>query len=107
MIYIDTNKDTQIVYVPRNGETPGEDVRLVAESTADRTAAEFAVATCEVLGHLLRLVVGLPDEIFPGEWQYALKSNGADISTGLMIVTEDSAAVLSYNREIKYKQYGE
>lgn len=118
MIYIDLNKSTQVVYVPRNGAIPGagDSLKLTAVSTSDRTAVEFLVASSSVTGYLLRLVVGLPGAgIFEGEWEYTLtlvsgsgeSTTSKDIAYGLMKMTGDTAEVLAYNRETKYKQYGE
>lgn len=109
MIYIDSNKSTLIVYVPRNGVVVSAlaEVELKAVSTYDKTAFEFTVASQETRGYMLRLVVGLPEGMGVGEYQYTLTAGEETISTGLLIVSEDSMEVLSYNREISYKQYGE
>lgn len=109
MIYIDATKETQVVYVPRNGAAipSGSELELKAVSTFDRGSVAFQVASQEIRGAFLRLVVGLPEGIVPGEWQYSLVADGEQLASGLMVVTEDSGAAIAYNQEIKYKQYGE
>ena len=112
MIYIDKNNNTQVVYIPRNGWTPpdGTEVTLEAISTSRSTVAVFAVANCEVRGLFLRMVIGLPENLTLGEWQYTLSWENGDeriTSTGLLQVTEDSTKVKEYRKNVKVKQYGE
>lgn len=108
MIYIDRNKNTQVVYIPDQGYEPVTDsVRLTAVSTADRTQVEFVVNECKRYSYLLRLIVGLPEGLTLGEWQYTLSDGSNPDLTGLMVVTANSDAVMQYKRDITYKQYGE
>ena len=110
MVYIDANENTQQVYFPRNGFTPSGDLRLTAVSTIDRVEVEFTVFSWEVAGAFLRLVLGLPADLFAGEWEFTLSYvSGAStvLAGGIIVATEDSAAVTQYNMAINYKQYGE
>ena len=108
MIYVALEKSTQVVYVPRNGMPLGKDdeVLLEATSTAERRSVVFTLASAAVAGDYLRLVVGLPEGLDAGEWEYRLTIPAGE-STGLMQVTGDETEVLAYRREIEYKQYGE
>ena len=109
MIYIDYNEKTQEVYVPRNGWTPetGDEVSLRAFSTSERVGVSFFVHEWTVKGTFLCLVVGLPEDLFPGEWEYYLSIEDQLRGVGVMQVTEDAEAATQYNKEITYKQYGE
>ena len=109
MIYIDYTEKTQEVYVPRNGWTPAKDdkVSLRAFSTSERVGVTFVVHDWTVKGTYLCLVAGLPEDIFPGEWEYYLDIEDQLRDVGLLQVTEDHEAAAQYNKEITYKQYGE
>lgn len=110
MVYIDANENTQQVYFPRNGFTPSGDLRLTAVSTIDRVEVEFTVFSWEVAGAFLRLVLGLPEDLFAGEWEFTL-TDVSDASTavagGIVSVREEESATHQYNVTINYKQYGE
>lgn len=108
MVYIDKNKNTQVVYIPSHGYTPdASTVKLTARNTADGTEVKFAVASCEKWSYLLRMVIGLPECLAVGEWEYTLTDGEIPPQTGIMIVTKNSDAVMQYKRDITYKQYGE
>ena len=110
MNYIDKTKRVQVLYFPRNGYIPDEEPALVAKDTTGLESVAFVVGSCEIRGHLLRIVVEIPDALHPGEWQLTVSFNvaGAPVSfTGLLQVTEGTEPGVEYNREITYQQYGE
>jgi len=110
MNYIDKTKRVQVLYFPRNGYAPDETPELVAKDTTGHESVPFVIGTCEMRGHLLRLVIEIPDALHPGEWQLTLsfKAGGSPVSlTGLLQVTEGTEPGVEYNREITYQQYGE
>lgn len=109
MVYIDINKNTQVVYLPAHGYEPTvETVHLAARNTVDGTAVGFSIAACTLYTYLLRLIVGLPAEgLHTGEWEYTLwdENYTEPLGKGIMVVTANSAAVNAYKRDITYKQY--
>jgi len=109
MIYITITENTQEVYVPRNGFAPaeGEGVKFQAVSTSDHIRVDFFIHEATVDGQYLKLVAGLPEELFTGEWEYQLILGQETVSTGILQVTEEAEAPAEYNKEITYKQYGE
>lgn len=110
MNYINKEKRVQVLYFPRNGYIPDETPRLTARDTVGGESVELIVGSCEVRGHLLRMVVEIPDALHAGEWQWSLVfGQGATVcsATGVLQVTDGELPGVQYNREITYKQYGE
>lgn len=110
MNYIDKTKRVQVLYFPRNGYIPDAEPELVAKDTTGLESVAFVVGSCEMRGHLLRLVIEIPDALHPGEWLLTLSfsAGGSPVAlTGLLQVTEGKDPGVEYNREITYQQYGE
>jgi len=113
MVAINTSERVQRIFVPLPMPAPQDRVALKAQNTTDHSEVVFDIQRWDVQGFLLLLVVGLPENgFYEGEWEYTLAyvdGNGDTILTsGLMDAREkDAPAVVQYEANTEYKQYGE
>ena len=103
MIYLKNISTPQMVFVPKGRET-GSVLKFTLQSTIDRSI----YVDCEVIDlqsdRYVQFLVELPAGIPSGEYEYSLTDDAGTISTGLLVVEEDSDP-MEYNKPIQYEQY--
>lgn len=105
MIYLQNNSEAQEVCVPRNGIVADEELVFKAKNTIDLAVEiDLYVADLRVSNLYYYLAVVLPDGIPNGEYEYTLISGETLLSTGLLVVGENSQPS-EYNKVIQYEQY--
>ena len=105
MIYLQNTSESQVVLIPRNGETPQGDLVFKAKSTIDLEVEINQVVTDLQTSDLyfnlaVTLNAGLPD----GEYEYSLSAGEILVSSGLLVIGENSRSS-EYNKDITYEQY--
>lgn len=109
MVNIDNADLVLVLYIPLNGCTLGDELTLGAVSTHDAgERLAFTMQGWEVVGDFVKVCAERPAGMHPGEWDYLLASDGAEVSRGLMMVAGESETpvVKQYNKETEYKEYG-
>lgn len=113
MVFIDINEQTQSIFLPLPvADVAESSVAIEATSTADRTTVTFPIDSWTVEGFMLNAIIGLPEDLFVGEWEYLLTyvdGDGLDVAAcGIMKVEETTSdGTIQYDKTIRYKQYGE
>lgn len=101
-----------VLYIPTNGVAlaPGSELGLLVQSTHDKgRQLAWTIQGWEVVGTFFKVCAERPQGLHQGEWQYQLTDQeGVVVSTGLMQVGEMPAdvAVVQYNKDVEYKEYG-
>ena len=105
MIYLQNTQESQVMFIPRNGETPQGDLVFRAKSTID-LAVEInqAVTDLRTSDQYFNLAVTLPADVPVGEYEYTLSAGNIPVSSGLLVIGENSHPS-QYNKEITYEQY--
>lgn len=105
MIYLQNTQESQVMFIPRNGETPQGDLVFRAKSTIDLAVEINQVVTdLQTSGLYFNLAITLPADVPVGEYEYTLSAGDIPVSSGLMVVGEQSHPS-QYNKEIIYEQY--
>ena len=105
MLYLQNTEDAQMVFVPSNGEIPSGDLVFKAKSTIDlATEIELQVVSLDVSEIYMHLSVAIQGEIPNGEYEYTVTAGDELVSSGLLIVGENSRPE-QYNHAIEYEQY--
>ena len=105
MLYLQNTEEAQVLFVPRNGEIPSGDLVFKAKSTIDlATEIDLQVVDLDISELYLHLAVTIPDGCPNGEYEYTVLAGDEMVSTGLLIVGENSRPE-QYNHEIEYEQY--
>lgn len=108
MIYLKGITEEQNVLVPRNYRTGEYDgYSLVMQSTVDLQETILPLSDVKPAGDYIDCVLTLPRQMATGEYQYTLKGDMEELSTGLAVVTWEDEAPKEYRRLIQYEQYGE
>lgn len=105
MIYLQNTTESQVVFIPRSGVTPQGDLVFKAKSTIDLAVEINQVVTDLQTSDLyfnlaVTLDAGLPD----GEYEYSLSAGESLVSSGLLVIGENSRPS-EYNKDITYEQY--
>ena len=105
MVYLQNTTESQVMFIPRNGVTPQGDLVFKAKSTIDLAVEIDQVVTDLQTSDLyfnlaVTLQAGLPD----GEYEYSLTAGEILVSSGLLVIGENSRAS-EYNKNIVYEQY--
>jgi hypothetical protein len=105
MIYLQNTTESQVMFIPRNGVTPQGDLVFKAKSTIDLEVEINQVVTDLQTSDLyfnlaVTLNAGLPD----GEYEYSLSAGEILVSSGLLVIGENSRPS-EYNKDITYEQY--
>ena len=105
MIYLQNTTESQVMFIPRNRVTPQGDLVFKAKSTIDLEVEINQVVTDLQTSDLyfnlaVTLNPGLPD----GEYEYSLSAGGILVSSGLLVIGENSRPS-EYNKDITYEQY--
>ena len=105
MIYLQNTTEAQVMFIPRNGETPRGSLVFKAKSTIDLSMEVNQVVTDLQTSDLyFNLAVTLPDGIPDGEYEYSLYAGEILVSSGLLVIGENFRPS-EYNKEITYEQY--
>lgn len=105
MIYLQNNTESQGVFVPKNGAVPSGDLVFKAKSTIDLAVEINQVVTDLNTSDLyFNLAVTLPAGLPNGEYEYSLMVEETLLSSGLLVIGENSHPK-EYNKEIQYEQY--
>ena len=105
MIYLQNNTEAQDVCVPRNGIVADGELEFKAKNTIDLAEKiDLFVADLRVSNLFYYLAVILPEDLPNGEYEYTLTDGENLLSTGLLVVGENSHPS-EYNKVIQYEQY--
>lgn len=105
MIYLQNTTESQVMFIPRNGMTPGGDLVFKAKSTIGLdTQINRAVTDLQTSDLYFNLAIALPTGLPNGEYEYSLSSGGVLLSTGLLVIGENFSPS-QYEKEITYEQY--
>ena len=105
MIYLQNTSDTQEIFIPRSGDYPREDLVFMAESTIDLDVEiNQGVTDLQTSDLYFNFKVELPADIPDGEYEYTLLSGQTPVSSGLLVIGENSRPS-EYNKDIQYEQY--
>ena len=105
MIYLQNKTESQVLFVPKS--SPGHNLVLVfkAKSTIDLTCEiNQGVIDLETSDLYYNLAISLPAGIPDGEYEYSLMNGETILSSGLLVIGENSHPS-EYNKEIEYEQY--
>lgn len=105
MLYLQNTEEAQVLFVPKNGQIPPGDLVFEAKSTIDLvTEINIQVVDLDISSQYMYLSVILQGEVTNGEYEYTVKSDDTVVSTGILIVGDNSHPD-QYNHEIEYEQY--
>lgn len=105
MIYLQNTTESQVMFIPRSDAVPQGDLVFKAKSTIDLEVEINQVVTDLQTSDLyfnlaVTLNAGLPD----GEYEYSLSAGETLLSSGLLVIGDNSRPS-EYNKDIKYEQY--
>ena len=105
MIYLQNTTESQVMFIPKNGKSPQGDLVFKAKSTIDLEVEINQVVTDLQTSDLyfnlaVTLNAGLPN----GEYEYSLSVGEILVSSGLLVIGENSKPS-EYNKVITYEQY--
>lgn len=105
MIYLNNTTESQVVYIPRDTDLSGT-LQMSARSTVGLDIV-LNVTMLDLKLHRLcyAMAVTLPDGTPSGEYEYILRADGEQVSTGVMVVRDGTTDAEQYNKEITYEQY--
>ena len=105
MIYLQNTSESQVMFIPRNGETPKGDLVFRAKSTIDLVVEiNQEVTDLQTSDLYFNLAIELPAGLPDGEYEYTLLSGQIPVSSGLLVIGENGRPS-EYNKEIQYEQY--
>lgn len=105
MIYLENTTDSQVAFIPKNDTPPSDDLVFTAKSTVDLdTVVSQEVLDLETSDQYFNTAVTLPSGLPNGEYEYTLTSGEITLSSGLMILGENTSPS-QYNQDITYEQY--
>lgn len=104
MIYLKNISYAQTLMIPRNGEIVTGEMDLVIKNTCDLQETSLTMMDLNISGLYFRLAVALPGGLANGEYQYSLKSNGVQVSCGLLYIG-DLQSLYQHESTLTYKQY--
>ena len=105
MIYLQNTTESQVMFVPRSNATPSGNLVFKARSTIDlEVEINEAVSDMQTSDLYFKLAISLPAGIPNGEYEYTLAVGETTLSTGLLVIGENSRPS-EYNKDITYEQY--
>jgi hypothetical protein len=105
MIYLQNTTDPQVMFIPRSDAVPQGDLVFKARNTIDLEVEINEVVTDLQTSDLyFNLAISLPADLPNGEYEYTLAVGEIRLSTGLLVIGENSHPS-EYNKEITYEQY--
>ena len=103
MIYLKNISTPQVLLVP-NGRETGNVLKFSMRNTIDKSVCVENEVIDLQSDRYVQFLVELPAGIPSGEYEYSLTDDAGTISTGLLMVEEDSDP-MEYNKPIQYEQY--
>ena len=105
MIYLQNTSESQVMFAPKNGAVPGDDLVFKAKSTIDLVVEiNESVTDLRTSDLYFNLAIALPAGLPDGEYEYTLLAGDVPVTTGLLVIGENSHPT-EYNKEIQYEQY--
>ena len=105
MLYLEKNDEAQVLFVPRNGNPVEGGLVFRAKSTIDLTTEiDLPVVDLRISFIFLHIAVTVPEDAPTGEYEYTVTTGDDVVSTGLLIIGENSHPE-QYNIAIEYDQY--
>ena len=105
MLYLQNTDEAQVLIVPKNCTIPPGDLFFVAKSTIDlSTEINIQVANLDISDTYMHLSVIVPSGCPNGEYEYSVQVGSEIISTGLLIIGENTNPD-QYEKPISYEQY--
>jgi hypothetical protein len=105
MIYLQNTTESQVMFIPRSDAVPQGDLVFKARNTIDLEVEINEVVTDLQTSDLyFNLAITLPADLPNGEYEYTLAVGEIRLSTGLLVIGENSHPS-EYNKEITYEQY--
>ena len=105
MLYLQKTEEVQILLVPRNVAIPSGDLVFKAKSTIDlATEIDIYVINIDVSAIYMQMAVVVPEGCPNGEYEYTVSVGETVLSTGLLIIGENTQPD-QYNHAIEYEQY--
>ena len=105
MIYLQNTTEAQAVFVPKNGTPVTGNLLFKAKSTIDLVVeVSQAVTDLQTSDLYFNIAVTLPAGLPDGEYEYTFLAGDVPVSTGLLVIGENSHPT-EYNKEIQYEQY--
>ena len=105
MIYLQNTTESQVMFIARTGMTPQGNLVFKAKSTINLEVEINQVVTDLQTSDLyFNLAISLPTDLPNGEYEYTLAVGEIRLSTGLLVIGENSHPS-EYDKEITYEQY--
>lgn len=105
MIYLQNTTESQVMFIPRSDAVPQGDLVFKARNTIDlEVEINEAVTDLQTSDLYFNLAITLPADLPNGEYEYTLAVGEIRLSTGLLVIGENSHPS-EYNKEITYEQY--
>ena len=105
MIYLQNISESQVVFIPKSGTVPAGDLVFTAKSTIDlETFINQTVIDLQTSDLYFNIAVTLPQNLPNGEYEYSLLAGEILVSSGLLVIGENSRPS-EFNKEITYEQY--
>ena len=105
MIYLQSEPEAQVVFIPNNGVEAVGDMVFRAKSTIDLDVKiEQKVIDLGTSEQYYNIAIDVPEGIPAGEYEYTLHGGDNILSTGLLVIGEN-ARPNEYEKAITYEQY--
>lgn len=107
MIYLNNITEEQEVFIPKvsvHREVWRVTFYIKSTISSDSFSFDGVVSNCSALYY--PMIVMLPEDIMPGEYEYTLSDEVGILSTGLLVIGGHES-MLEYNNDIRYEQYRE
>ena len=103
MIYLKNISTSQILFIPRCREIEGSLVFSIKNTINHSVSVNVSVVDLQP-ELFIQFPVKLPADTNTGEYEYELTDDAGLISTGLLII-EDESVVYQHNLSVQYEQY--
>ena len=104
MIYLQNTRESQVLFVPRNGAEASGELTLKASNTIDQDFIIDRVLELRTSDRYFNLSITLPEDCPDGEYEYALMDDNIVLSTGILVL-QSADARTEYDKDIVYEQY--
>lgn len=106
MIYLKHTTDLQMLYIPKEGRKATGNVSLKAHNTINQTGFSFVAIDEETSLLYHKILMELPINIQPGEYEYVFSDELGELSKGLLVIGTLEGPI-EYINETEYEQYEE
>lgn len=103
MIYLNNTAEAQVMTIPKVGRDANGDLLFKIKSMVDLSEVVKNVIDLNTseLYYMLSVIL---ENVSCGEYEYTLLDNDGVLSSGILMITEESTAI-AYNNTIEYEQY--